>query len=245
MPHELAYTRIQTGKQSSLCNNGSYISAGFSYLKEELPLFSFNSPLLNQELAEKAVKANRNGNYFTTLDKILYIKQREIAEMDKTKDPEKRRVLILPERKNFVISPTENQKILYAIFNSRNNKIPVEDLAGKYLKFLNQDNILVNLIDPKTVDSLEGTVLTQAWLYGLGGRSGLGGGSRSLKYGSRVRGVQKETAEGSLQNIKNIKLPYSPKEIKKYSDLIQKVRKGDIPNSKLEKVIIFLDKLKG
>ena len=73
---ELAYARIKEGRNSSLSNNGSYTREGFLYLKNEPVLLDLNSPLLDLQLAEKAVEGNRKGNYFLADSKFIENKEK-------------------------------------------------------------------------------------------------------------------------------------------------------------------------
>ncbi|MEK6932832.1 MAG: hypothetical protein AABW56_03510, partial [Nanoarchaeota archaeon] len=82
------------------------ITKSFLYLKNEPVLFTLDSPFLDLELASQAVKANKKQRYFS-IDRMIYDRYMQIAENEKSKEPEHRGVLILPERKNYEI-PTRD-----------------------------------------------------------------------------------------------------------------------------------------
>lgn len=182
---DLAYARIQEGKESSVCTDGSYTSAGFVYFKDSNPIFVLNSPLLNARLAEKATQANREGRYFSTNDSRIYEQCLKQAEKDKDLEPEKRKAQVLPSRQNFSVSMTENKEVMQVAF---------KDVAQEYLTFLEQEVIPVYLIDKGVVDTNTGTILTQAWLRGLVSQSGLDGDGGYLDYVDAVRGVRNTSA---------------------------------------------------
>ncbi len=229
-PRDLAYSRIESGKESSLTRNGSFTSAGFLYLAKEMPLLALDSPLNSYALARKAVEENRNSRYFSTEDLALYEKHFKQAEKDKNKAPEERRVLILPSRETFDISLDQNSDILKGVFG---------DLAEDYLNFTGRDSLRTYLVDSETVDKQKGTLATQLWLGGLsgGGRSVLGGG-RGLYYDLSVRGVQSKPAKQvRAQKSKPI---YTTKQVDSAIKRVQRVRAGNFPNSSLDKVVDFL-----
>lgn len=196
---DLAYARIKTGKNSSLSDNGSYTIAGYLYAANEPPLRARISPLLDADLAKKAVRANREGRYFST-DAGIYNKYLKMAKEDKSKKPEKRRVIILPSRETFSISPSTNKDVFSAAF---------EDVGVEYLSFIGQDSIKVYTVDKNTVDGQDGTILTQEWFLRLGDESGLVGLDRGLGYDDRVRGVLKEGDGASGRKIE----AYTPKQL--------------------------------
>jgi len=229
-PRDLAYARIESGKESSLTRDGSYTSAGFLYIAKERPLLTLDSPLNNATLARKAVEANRNGRYFSTENQALYEKFHKQAEKDKSKAPDERRVLILPSRESFDISSNQNQEVLNVVF---------KDLAEDYMNFTGLDSLRTYLVDSETVDDQKGTLATQLWLGGLalGTRSGLGGG-RGLDYDGGVRGVRSKPAKQvRTQKTKPI---YTAKQVDSAIKRVTKVREGKSPNSSLDKVVDFL-----
>ena len=200
---DLVYARIKEGSISSLSNDGSYVKQGIISGRNQLPLIVENSPLLNRELAIEAVASSGDGEYFRLQDKGRYEKILIQADQEKKKDPEKRKILILPSMTNFTISRTENFDIARGL---------LKDQAEKYLSFLEKDKgisvINFYVIDPHIVKKSENPIITQLWLGSLGNKSGFDG-CRSLYYGCRVRGVLKKTGEASSQKIE----AYTPKQI--------------------------------
>ena len=226
---DLAYARIQEGKGSSLCSNGSYTNEGFEYAKGQSVLLKLKSRLSNQKLAKQAVEANRIRNYFS-MGREIYEQDYEQAQKDLNKEPEKRQVLLLPSRKGFNI--TVNDDIAKGLF---------KDQAEKYFDFLGQDSLRVYLVDKNTVDNQDGVILTQNWLCNLDGRSGLDGDSWDLGYDSGVRGVSRKTSvAGSQKNV----LPYTQRQVDKIAKVISGVKDGKFGTSKLVKALDFLEGLR-
>jgi len=241
---ELAYARIKEGGDSSLCNSGSYTREGFLYLKNEPVLVALNSPLLDLQLAEQAVEANRKGNYLST-DKKVYEQYKEQAEQDKNKILQERKVLIFPKRENYEI-PTnefnENELTLFLFKDQAEN-------YGNFLKENEINEMPVWLLDKNYVNSKEGSILTQLWLLDLDGRSGVEG-NWGFFCDSRVRGMFEKPSEagrvfesGSKAKKARLELPYTKRQVHKVYDIVSGVRDGRLPKSKLEKVVKFLDRL--
>ncbi len=193
-PRDLAYARMRVSKNHSLNKDGSYTASGFLYAKNANPLFALESPLLDSDLVGRAIKANRNGRYFSTENTELYEKYLATAEDDKSKNPEERRVLILPS-KNFKISAKNNPQIFGGIF---------KDVADKYLEFTGFPDLDVYLVDEDIVNDQKGTLLTQLWLRWLAGRSGLDGEIWGLGYNYRIRGVS-VSGEANAKNSSDSK----------------------------------------
>jgi hypothetical protein len=238
-PRYEAKVRIATaGKKNIGRNCGTWTTAGFEYAKENLVLLRLQSRLMDLQLAKQAVEANRQSKYFSS-DAQFYEESAKQAEKDKSEEPRKRKVLILPSRTTFQITPKKNMEVLE--FLLRDSK-----LAKKYFEFNGSNPITTYLIDPNTVDAKNGTLMTQLWLYGLvvGSRSCLLGSGMYLDGGDGVRGVLPLTGEASSQKNSVYNLPYNKKQIDKYAQLVQGVRKGTLPASKLEQVAEFLTKLK-
>ena len=181
-PRDEAYARLQTkGKENLGKEYGTWTTAGFEYIKGELPILRLNSRLLNPNLAKQAVEANRNGNYFSTDSTKEYELSLKQAQKDKNKDPMDRSVIILPSRNNFRISCKENKEISEAI---------LKDQAEPYFE-LNNGPITVYPVSSETVDKQNGTILTQLWFGNLVSGSAFDG-YRFLVISNRVRGVRLE-----------------------------------------------------
>jgi hypothetical protein len=228
---QLANARMKKGKRHSLSTNGSYTRHGFVYLRGEAPLIALDSPLLDLRLARKATQANRDENYFSTDDGEVYEKFSNIAKEDANKEPERRRVLVLPNQKNFMISASDNTDVLKGVF--RGSAIPYVDFLGYPIQ--------VYLVDKNTVNQQKGTLLTQMWLFRLGGDcgSGLNGNYRFLYCGYWVRGVSK-TGEGTAQKV----LPYTPGDVKLAEKELGRLARILQPGQ-LERLNSLVGKLKG
>jgi len=228
-PRNEAYARIHTqGKENIGKSYGTRTSAGFEYAKEQLPIFRVKSKLNNLRRAKLVVEANRQGNYFHTSSTKEYEDSLKQAEIDKNKEPIKRNVIILPSRTQFTISDKENWGIYQAI---------LKDQAKQYFEL--NGPIDIYPIDTSDVDSQNGTILTPLWFGSLDSRSELLGYGRSADYyNDRARGVLEGSGEATSPKISE-RAPYTPRQIKSYSEIVQGVRDGTLPASKLEKIIKF------
>ena len=236
-PRNEAYARLQTiGEKDIGKSYGTRTSAGFEHAKEQFPLVRLRSQLLNKSLAEKAVAANNNGNYFSTQTTKEYEQSLEEAEEEMKKEPKDWNVFTLPSRSKMTMSNTENWNVYEAFLNDQAK--PYFELNGP---------ITIYPVDEKTVDAQDGTLLTQLWFGSLDCGSGFNGGSRSLHYDyDRARWVRKKSATGTQKifSPEEIKVPYTQREITKNVDILQGVRDGNLPASKLEQVVAFFGKLK-
>ncbi len=238
----LANARMQTDKANSLNTYGSYNGEGFVYAAKSEPLIVRASPLLDSKLARKAIEANRQGRYFTTEDRKLYDEQRAIAEKNKDKEPFKRQAIILPSRGNFEISSELNAETFEFLFGKD---------GKKYLSFVGRNNLTVYLVDPSTVDSQNGTLLTQSWLHRVVLGSVVSGDNRYLGYYYRVRGVcaplgalTSEASSAQKISRDKVKVPYTSRQLDKMAEVLDGVRQGNLPASRLEKVAQFIQNLR-
>jgi len=182
-PRDEAYARLQTrGKENIGQNLGTRTSAGFEYVKRQLPICRLNSRLMDPILAKLASKVNRAGNYFHTDSTKNYEESLKQAEEDKNKEPIKRKVIILPSRSSFAMSPEENWEIFESI---------LKDQAKPYFEFTGPINVCP--VEKNIVDAQDGTILTGLWFRSIGGRSGLYGycGRNIGNVNRKVRGVLK------------------------------------------------------
>lgn len=233
-PRDEAHIRIKTaGKEDIGKGYGTRTTAGFEYAKGELPIFKLDSRLLNSKLAKQAVEANRQGNYFHTRAIKEYKESFEQAIKDKNEEPSKRRVIILPSRKNFNITPTENWEVL---------EFALKDQAKKYFELNGNRPISFYLVNNEIVDAQNGTLLTQLWFRSLGLRSEFDGLYRYLDYDLRARGVLGKTSEAGSQKIS--KLPYTQKQVERIAQLVRDVEEGKKGTLQLEKAVEFLERLK-
>ena len=187
---QLAIARMQFPTDHSLNQNGSYTRESFLYARNGFPLLDRDSPFQDADLARKAIEANRTGKYFITEDRTLYEKRLEVAEREEKEDVpfKKRKVIILPSREKFNISSSGN----WRVYN-----FMIED--KQYLKHVEQNSLLVDLVDTKIVDSQTGTLVTQTWFRSFPYDSGVNGNYRGLYCGGWVRGVFSITSEARAQ----------------------------------------------
>ena len=234
---QLAYARThaEQGGESSLSRSGSYTLAGFVHLKGEMPIRVARSPLVNVRLAGLAVKANRAGNYFSDSEQV-YERFAKQAEEDKSKDPEKRRAVVLPNNKPFQVSSRANPDVFRHIFGK----------AGEdYLQFMGRNSITVYPVDVNTVNAQDETILTQEWLSGLDDGSNVYGDERSLNYNYAVRGVQRTGGASSQKKSSTGAITqYSTKQLDRLIKVMQGVREGKLPASRLEREIKFAESLR-
>lgn len=239
-PRNEAYARIKTaGKEAIGRSNGTYTTVGVEYARKQPPLLIQNSRLLDKNLAKQAVEANRNGKYFHLDTTKEYEKSLEQAEKDKSKAPSKRRAIILPSRGSFVVTPSENQKVLEFL---------LKDQAKKYFELNGSKSITFYPVDKNTVDAQDGTLLTQMWFGSLDSRSVLDGLIWNLSYYlNRARGVQKSGVATQKKSSKETK-PYTSRQLNKNLNILKKIRQGRVKISDLEaeveKVAEFLESLK-
>ena len=238
-PSQEMKARIKTaGKEDIGKSYGTWTTAGFDYVKEQLPLLRLNSRLLSPELAKQAVEANRNSKYFSTQSTKEY--ERSLTQAEKEtkqgKEPWKKQVLVLPSRDNFSITPEKNFEVLQ--FLARAPK-----LADDYFKFNGSQPITTYLVDKNTVDAQNGTLETQLWFDWLDGGSDFDGGSRDLGYGYGARGVLKSSAkptraEEKQSKVHQVRLPYTPKQIETELKRLSRLE------SEIEKSRNFLENLR-
>jgi len=179
---DLGFSRIKTGILSSLSLCPSFTREGFLYAKDRPVLIVPYSPLLKPEYAIAATENCRVGGYSSTIDTKLYEKAFARAELDKNKDPKKRRVLILPSRKNFLISRKENWEILEGL---------LKDQTEDYFKFNGDEDIYVSFVNKETVDNQNGTLMTQMFFMNVYCKSEIVGYSRDFHNNCTFRGCTK------------------------------------------------------
>ena len=228
---DLAYARIQEGRASPLCNCGSYVREGVLYVPDKT-LFIRNSLLLRKKVSEQAVEAHRSGNEFYVDEK--FVKQyQEQAEKDKDKEPQKRKVLTLNKMKTFEISTDKftDEELTLWLFG---------DQTEDYGNFLRENKI--NEMPVYLSGNSDRNFANQLWLSYLDGRSYLSGDIGNLYNSDDVRGVLKELAKPVASE--KIRLPYTQKQVDRTAKLIQGVREGRLPASKLEKALTFLQELR-
>ncbi len=245
-PSQEIKARLRTqGKEDIGKDCGTYVTAGLEYIKEESPILRLMSRLLKPELARQAVEANRQRSYFHTQTIKEYEQSAEQAEKEQKqgKKPWKKSVLVLPSRASFNITSNENLEVLQFLARS-------EKLARKYFEFNGSHPMKTYLLDNNTVDSQDGTLMTQLWIGDLDNGSVFVGNGRYFDYSRWVRGMLKRIGEASSQTRKLgktqqiVKAPYTQRQLTNNLKRVEGVRQGRLGVSRLEKVIEFLDKLK-
>ena len=166
------------------------------YAKDSPIIIARVSPLIKDfKMAEQAVEANRNGNYFVTENTEVYDKYVEIAEKDKNKDPGKRRALILPSKETYLIKP--NSEEAQALF---------KDTKEEYFETFCKNGINFYPVSKDFVNIQKGSLVGYLWFRLPDGDSDLDGGNRDLDDGSRAFGVLPETSEAGSKKIPESKL---------------------------------------
>jgi len=220
----LAYARTQKGENSPLSLKSSYVKEGIIRTPKQI-LFVSDSPIINN--IEQAIQCHNEEEEFYLTEKQTE-KYLEQAEHDRKKEPEKRKVLISNENGNYGI-PTnrfyEYELTLWA-FKDKAKKY------GELLKNFGIDEMPVYFSDQK-----EKPFARQLWLAWLGGKSLISGNDMNSKYEIIVYGT-KEIDKASQKPL------YSRKEVDKLLEIINKIRKGNVPFSELEKIVDFFEKLK-
>lgn len=186
---DLAYARIQACKEkslSSLYEEGSYVREGKIYTPYREVLFISDSPIL--ESAEEATDCFRAEKDFY-LDPEKYF---NLAEVDRKKTPEERRVLLVDKRENYFI-PTKrfaDEEITLWAF---------KDQAMEYGQFLLGERMItkmyVAILDAGYVNKQNHSFARQIWLdkamTSYDGHGSNFGGGEGLELTNVVRGVLK------------------------------------------------------
>jgi hypothetical protein len=190
-PRDEAYARLQTRGKENIGYSGTRTSAGFESTKGKYPLFRADSRLNNPSLAKLAVKwvtfpslfkvssrffiKERPGvksiDYFHTPSTREYEESAAIAgnEARKGLEPQDRSVIVLPSRETFTMDDKQNWDIY---------QFALKDQAKPYFEF--NGPITIFLYSAKTVDDLDGTLLTQLWFDELADKSDFDGNGVNL-----------------------------------------------------------------
>jgi hypothetical protein len=235
--------RIKQGASADICTSGFWLPENWNSVQGDMlvALQEYN-PII--PYAQEAVNAHESGNDFYLTNKVLLQGKpalqvlRETAEEDASKPVYGRRVLISKDKNPITDVPTkslgEQEEI---IFLARGEK-----LAGQYGEFLHESGIKETSIYRPPI--IAGKDLARGfWFCRLDGddRSDFYGYSGCINgYGSgSLLGVSK-SAEGTPRKV----LPYTQRQLDKQLQIVQKVRAGNVPASKLERVVEFLASLK-
>ena len=182
----MAYMRLNKGSVE-----GARTCHAPIYAKDSPIILARVSPLIkNFKMAERAVKANRNNQYFATENTEIYDEYAKIAEKDKSKNPSERRALILPSKKRYIISP--NSEEAQALF---------KDTGKKYFETFCKNGINFYPVDKDFVNKQKGSLVEFLWFGHPDYDSDLLGSDRDLDCGNRAFGVLPETSEAGSKKI--------------------------------------------
>ena len=155
------------------------------YTKGEKPILLRVSPLVtNQKKVQQAVQDHKSGKWYT--EDSAYERVYNLTEKDKSKEPEKRRAIILPSRQTFQL--TQDSDIAKFLFQDIRERYFDEVLEGKQPNFY--------LISSKDVDDLDSDIVNYLCFYSVGNDSSFNGNNRYLGYGGGGFGVS-QAAKGS------------------------------------------------
>jgi len=242
--------RIEQGVDSDVCQGGFWCPENFNVVDGRIlaALGDYN-PLI--PYAEQAVNAHRGGKEFYLNDAVLLNGKpatevlKEIAEQDSEKPVYKKRVLDLGQTSTHDVSTDSFADDDGIVFLARG-----KTFANKYGLFLKNQAGIPEITFYLPSISQE-NYSRGLWLCGLDGGywSNFGGNYRGFGYvvGSRFGVSCKRSAEGASQKISASEkkgFPYTPKEYARNLGIVQGVREGRLPNSKLEQVLEFFEKLK-
>lgn len=155
------------------------------------PIHAKNSPIIlamtsslirNLKMAEQAVQAHKDGEYFFTETTEIYDKYAEQAEKDKNRNPKNRRAIILPEKEKFLIQP-----------NTELAQILLGESQEQYFDRFAQNGINFFPISSEVVDNQKGTLINHVWFRGTDFDSDLSGDNWFLYNDSGAFGVLKSS----------------------------------------------------
>lgn len=178
---DLAYVRMESGDNSYISQNGSFVKQGAIYIPGQKVIFTDNSPKLRN--TKKVTDCHRYGREFYVEAKS-YLEQ---VEKDKSKAPEQRKAIIFSSQKDFSI-PTNK------FADEEITRWAFKDKAKEYGEFLRNSKYNIREMSVYLVNSnAQKPFAKQLWLRMLGhdGMSSLNGRLRDLFFGNYVvRGVQ-------------------------------------------------------
>ena len=187
----MAYMRLNKG-----LIDGARTCHAPIYAKDSPIIIARVSPLIKDfKMAEQAVKANKNNQYFVTENTEVYDKYAEIAEKDKSKDPEKRSAFILPSKEKYIISP--NSEEAQALF---------KDTGKEYFETFCEKGIKFYPVSKDFVNNQKGSLVEYLWFRHPDFDSGLDGDDGDLSNDVSAFGVLSETSEAGSKKIPESKL---------------------------------------
>ncbi|MEN9626041.1 MAG: hypothetical protein RL557_369 [archaeon] len=233
-----SYLRLQGNYQSGTRTCHAPICA-----KDSSVIVARISPAFeNLEMARQMVNAHKILQYPVFSGRKIYGQWEKIAKKEKNKRPEERTAHVLSERGDYALHK-----------DSDDAKFFFQDQRKRYFKEkVSSDSIQVYQIDPQVVDAQKGTIVNYTWFGSVGYGSDLGFRGRGLDCDIEALGVLTPKASAVLKPAKlvrknfspeEMKVPYTQKEITKQLEVAREVRKGNLPNSKLEELVTFLESL--
>ena len=223
---DLAYARIQEGSRSDSSTYGSYVKEGDIYIPNQKGVILTRNSLVLKS-PKQATQAHKKNKKF-------YIdKKQAMKYLEKAKHQKDNSAILLTDFNSIPTNRFGDDKLTVWLF---------QDQAKDYGLFLKENGINERPLhfNDQNYIKQKSPYADQLWLDYLGKWSYFAGDDRFLSYGDMVRGVLKKTGEASSRKS----LPYTPKQIQKMYKIIDGVKEGKLPNSKLEKVLDFLEELK-
>ncbi|MBS3091816.1 hypothetical protein J4466_00195 [Candidatus Pacearchaeota archaeon] len=225
--------RMIQGKQHNVSTKGNYVREGVLYIPRKGTKLVRNSPILYS--AEEATQAHRDIKEFYPSKEAI-----EKALADSVDFP-LHNIGIPTNRFN------EEALTIWAFGAGDSDKAQA---YGNWLR--NGEPEIMKMpvwaVDKDYVNKQNYPFARQLWFSRLDSRSVLNGGSRDLHSGDRVRGVREVSAEGASQKVskttetENVK-KYTPQEIEEHKKIVEGVRTGELPASKLEEVLGLFSRL--
>ncbi len=228
----LAQGRIQNGKRSSLSTNGSYAREGVVYVPGEGKILTRKSPaLVSLKEAERATQSHSQGKEFSITSK----KAGEYLE--KAKDQKDKSAILLTDTGAVPTNRFGEDERTVWLFGKQ---------AESYGDFLQNAGITGMQSYLSDENSQEEPFANQLWLSSLDDRSDFVGVGRVLSFSGRVRGVF-SVGEADARSPKAKSEPltkhYTARQVDRNITIVNKIRQGDWPASKLEQVAKFLENL--
>lgn len=211
---QFAKLRREQGKDSHVANYGAYTREGFLYVPQKGIFLVRNSPIMAN--AKEATECHRNGKEF-------YLTQEQVEQSlaDSVQVKVKHGETIPTKRFG------DDELTAYAF----------GDNAEAYGEFLKEAGIKEMPI--YLADVTDKPFARQAWLHRLVSdyRSILNGNNRYLNYDDAVRGVRIVEPRSGEDRAKKSEYQFTNIEAQKYLKVLEGVRNGTLPASKLEGVI--------
>jgi hypothetical protein len=219
-PEKFAQLRMLKGARHNVSLNGAYTSRGTLMVPQKGRYITELS--LVMEKPTEATQAHREGREFA------------VSVEDAKRALDGKNVVIPYKQASVPTNRFGEDPITVFVFG---------ESAGKYGEFLAGEGIAEMPLffnDEKYINSQKTPFANQLWLRRLvdDGRSGLLGSGRGLSYGNAVRGVKYvEPRSGEDCAKKTAGYQFSERKAKGCLKVLEGVRNGTLPASKLEEVI--------